>query len=335
MILFRLLLVLVAAALAAPTAGAAGFQYGAAPDPDGQPIELAIWYPSDGQPTTQPIGLFTQDVAYYGPVKGDKLPLVVISHGTGGSAAEHYDTALALADAGFVVVALNHTGDNYKDRADSFTRRNFVNRSRHVSRVIDFMLKDWAGHDRIDPVRIGIFGHSAGGATALIALGGTPDFALTAKFCEEHPDFWSCQQIKQRAAANTDPAPDNPAPPPDWPHDPRLKAAVIAAPAAGYAFGKDGLSAVSVPVQLWRAENDKITPNEWNADHVRDALPKPPDDHLVANAGHFDFLAPCSDALAKVAPEICVTAPGFDRAAFHRDFDQAVVAFFKARLAAP
>src|SRR5262249_34288770 len=99
-----------------PPAGAAGFQYGTAPDPDDQPLELAIWYPSDDKISTQPLGLFTQEVVYYGMVKGDRLPLVVISHGTGGSAAEHYDTALALADAGFVVAALAHTGDNYKDR---------------------------------------------------------------------------------------------------------------------------------------------------------------------------------------------------------------------------
>ena len=145
MSLVRFVLVLAAAALAASPAAATGFQYGAAPDPDVQPIEPATWYPSDAKSTTQPLGLFTQSVAYYGPVRGAALPLVVISHGTGGSAADHYDTALALAEAGFVVVALNHTGDYYKDRADSFTRRNFANRVRQVSRVIDFMLKDWDG----------------------------------------------------------------------------------------------------------------------------------------------------------------------------------------------
>ena len=35
------------------------------------------------------------------------LPLVVMSHGTGGSFLGHFDTAMALADAGFVVVAMN------------------------------------------------------------------------------------------------------------------------------------------------------------------------------------------------------------------------------------
>ncbi|HVH79758.1 MAG TPA: dienelactone hydrolase family protein [Stellaceae bacterium] len=317
--------------VAAARADAGGFQYGSAADGDNPALELAIWYPSDAPVATKPVGLFEQQVAYYGPVKGDALPLVVISHGTGGSAAEHYDTALALAEAGFVVVAINHTGDNYKDRGVSFTQRNFTDRSRHVSRVIDFMLNGWKDHSHLDPGKIGIVGHSGGGATSLIAIGGIPNFALGPKFCAEHPETWDCQRVEENNAAD---APgDSPATQvSEGVHDSRLKAAVIAAPAIGYVFEKDALSGVTAPVQLWRAENDKVTPNQWNADLVRDALPVPPEDHLVANAGHFDFLAPCSDALAKVASEICESAPDFDRAAFHQDFDKAIVAFFKAQL---
>src|SRR5215472_14149818 len=50
--------------IAISSAKAAGFQYAQAPDPDSEAIDLAIWYPSDGKATTQPLGLFTQDVAY-------------------------------------------------------------------------------------------------------------------------------------------------------------------------------------------------------------------------------------------------------------------------------
>jgi predicted dienelactone hydrolase len=32
---------------------------------------------------------------------------------------------------------------------------------------------------------------------------------------------------------------------------------------------------------------------------------------------------------------VCQDAPGFDRQAFHREFNAAVVAFFKAKLAPP
>ena len=114
--MLRAFAILLATLIASP-AGAAGFQYGTAPDPDGKPIELGIWYPSDATVSSQQLGLFTQQVAPYAAIAGQSLPLIVISHGTGGGASSHYDTAIALANAGFVVVAPSHTGDNYKDQA--------------------------------------------------------------------------------------------------------------------------------------------------------------------------------------------------------------------------
>jgi predicted dienelactone hydrolase len=55
---------------------------------------------------------------------------------------------------------------------------------------------------------------------------------------------------------------------------------------------------------------------------------------MVPAAGHFSFLAPCSEALAKIAPDICRDA-GFDRAKFHKELNEALAAFFKAQLPAP
>jgi hypothetical protein len=63
---------------------------------------------------------------------------------------------------------------------------------------------------------------------------------------------------------------------------------------------------------------------------IKAALPRPPDDHLVPNAGHFAFLAPCSEALDKVAPDICRDPPGFDRVAFHLDLYRDLLGFFRA-----
>src|SRR5215471_7114935 len=94
-----------------------GFQQVVVPDPEGKPLSVAVWYPSGDAISTNPIGMFTQVVAVNGELSGDRLPLVVISHGNGGSSSSHYDTALALAEAGFVVAALTHTGDNYMDQS--------------------------------------------------------------------------------------------------------------------------------------------------------------------------------------------------------------------------
>ena len=116
--------------------------------------------------------------------------------------------------------------------------------------------------------------------------------------------------------------------------DLRIKAAIVAAPALGIAFAPGGLKSVKVPVQLWSAENDVMVPTPRYAEAVRLALPQAPDYRVVRRAGHYDFMAPCSDALAGLAPAICKRDPDFDRLAFHQTFNAAAVDFFGKTLKA-
>jgi len=309
--------------LAGTCAHAAGFQQGTAADPNGKPIVIGIWYPSQATPKPVAMGPMTMTAAINAPVNGKALPMVVMSHGTGGSYLGHLDTAIALADAGFVVVAMNHTGDNYADQSRSV---DIMDRPRQVSRVIDHMLATWEGHAAIDPQRIGMFGFSAGGFTTLAIIGGVPDFTKIAPMCRQYPGDFACQLVAKSESPVVAPAAVAVA-------DARVKAAVVAAPALGFTFSPDGLKNVKVPVQLWRAENDVIVPHPRYAEAVRLALPQAPEYHVVPNAGHFDFLAPCGEALASRVPAICTSAAGFDRAAFHVGFDVEVVKFFEKTLA--
>ncbi len=283
---------------------------------------VGIWYPSQAAAKPLSLGPTTMTVAFNAPVNGRALPMVVMSHGTGGSFLGHFDTAIALADAGFVVVAMNHTGDNYADQSRSV---GIMDRPRQVSRVIDHMLSTWEGQAAIDPERIGMFGHSAGGFTTLASIGSIADFAKIAPMCRQYPEDFACQLIAKSQSPVVVPATT-------MVTDTRIKAAVVAAPALGFTFSPDGLKNVKVPVQLWRAENDVVVPHPRYAEAVRLAMPEAPEYHVVPDAGHFDFLAPCSNALASMAPAICTSSPGFDRAAFHVGFDSAVVKFFKNTL---
>ena len=258
-------------------------------------------------------------VAVNAPVNGNSLPLVVMSHGTGSSFLGHFDTAIALADAGHVVAAVTHRGDNYADTSRSLF---IMERPPQISRVIDHMLARWDGHATIDSARIGMFGFSAGGFTTLVSIGGVADLSKIGPVCIEHPADFTCQ-----LRAKTGPAQAAP-PASSFVPDLRIRAAVVVAPALGFTFAPEGLKGVNVPLQLWRAENDSVVPHPRYAEAVRFALPNPPDYRVVENAGHFDFLAPCSVALANLAPDICKRDAGFDRVAFHETFNAAVVAFF-------
>jgi predicted dienelactone hydrolase len=309
--------------LAAAPALSAGFASVMVPDPDGPPLEAGIWYPSDAPASSQRLGPYMQTVAVGGEVTGSALPLVVMSHGTGGSFEGHYDTALALAEAGFVVAAVTHTGDNYRDQS-AFAR--VENRPRHIKALIDYTLASWPQHDRLDPMRIGIFGFSAGGFTALVAIGGVPDLSGRASYCAAYPDEWGCRRAREAGVQLSA------APAAAFVHDSRIAAAVIAAPAIGWSFTPQGLAGITAQIQLWRGDSDEIVPHPRHAQHVYEGLPTKPEYHVVPNAGHFAFLAPCTPALASAVAEICRDPAGFDRAGFHREFNPAVVAFFKAKL---
>ncbi|MFL6658875.1 MAG: alpha/beta hydrolase family protein [Massilia sp.] len=311
--------------LSALKAHAVGLQVLDIPGPGSKPISLAIWYPSQAGPQAVNLGTFSQDVAANGAIEGSGLPLVLISHGTGGYKFSHHDTALALANAGFIAVALTHPGDNYADQSEAL---NILERPKHLVMALDYMLKQWPQRDRIAASRVGVFGFSSGGFTALVSVGGEPDLGKVFPHCLAHPDQYVCAVVgKQSAQAIRVPMAATPAL-----HERRIRAAVIVAPALGFTFDAAALRQVSVPIQLWRAGDDAILPNPWYAEAVRAALPSAPDYHVVPQAGHFDFLAPCTDKLAAVAPQICISAPGFDRAEFHQRFNTDVIAYFRKSL---
>ena len=116
-----------------------------------------------------------------------------------------------------------------------------------------------------------------------------------------------------------------------WIHDPRIKAAVIAAPTLGFTFAREALAPITVPIQLWRAANDEITPHPWAAEPISRALPTKPDYVVVPDAGHFAFVS-CSAELVKSAPVMCRDAPVFNRTLLHAAFNRAVTTFFRAHL---
>jgi predicted dienelactone hydrolase len=314
--------------LAAASHASVGFQQVTVPDRQAKSIQAGIWYPSNVEAALHPLGLLSQDVALNGPVAGQGLPLVMISHGTRGSLTSHLDTANALARAGFVVVAITHTGDNTQDQSYVGNRVDLVDRPRQVRVALDWVLSSWPGRLNLNPRRIGIFGFSLGGFTSLVLIGGTPELKRMAQLCDSNPSAPECTFIKNAHGDQLTSSSETPL----WVHDVRLKAAVIAAPAASYLFGPGDLREVNVPIQMWRAENDTQAPDAWNGAIVRDNLKVHPDTHLVEGVDHFVFLTPCSDALAKAAAQICLDPPGFNRAAFHRAFNQFVVDFFTTKL---
>lgn len=282
----------------------------------------AIWYPCEAKPKDVELGDLGVGVDYglIGvtdcPVTGAKLPLVIVSHGYVGWFGGHHDTAAALADAGFVVAAINHPGDSAKDSSKKDDLSSFVLRPTDMVRLLDFMLQDWKDRAVVDPAKIGLFGFSKGGYTGLALIGAAPDFGRYARGCTDASKF--CEQLRSGEI-------------PALAQDARIRAAVIADPIPGF-FMQSNLAAIRIPVQFWRAEVGIGIIDPEGTARVARALPGKPEVHSV-RASHFAFLAPCSPQLRAALPRICTDKPAeFDRSAFHREFNESVARFFHEQL---
>jgi predicted dienelactone hydrolase len=168
--------------------------------------EIAVFYLGKGQPTEitrdgvqMQIGWELPEVPSVG-----KRPLVVLSHGSDGNPWQHSDLAKQLVHAGFVVAAPFHVGDNSRDHDHSTltTWENWRLRPTHVSATIDVMAQSRRWPARAD--RVGVFGMSAGGHTALTMAGGKWSADRFRQHCNQHirEDFQLCSEGRGQLKGN-------------------------------------------------------------------------------------------------------------------------------------
>ena len=284
------------------------------------PIQGVLWTPC-AQPAEQlQLGPFALRASKDCPVNAtQKLPLVIVSHGYGGSNLSHHSMAASLADSGFAVLAINHTLDSALNMAQGGTLAALLQRPADISAALDFLLAQptWRGH--IDPGRIGFFGFSRGGYTGLVLAGAQPDF--------RHAQFECADMRIPLCQSQRDPH----LPPMKFSPDARIKAYVLADPLSAFPT-RASVYHVRAPMQLWASAygGDGIVPGSVQA--LAQQLPASTALQVVANGNHFAFMAPCTPALAAIAPEVCADPPGFDRAAFLPPWTEAVRAFFAQKL---
>ena len=167
----------------------------------GSPLTVAVWYPTKEaeRPDTYGDGTFNH-FAYHsrGDSRSGPYPLVVFSHGYGGSGIGSIFLCEYLARHGFVVAAPDHSDDHTAMRIDGptgtdigeylrsagelarsgkdFDRSAHAYRTRELSCTIDKMLEENEKKGSIlegiiDPDVIGAAGHSLGGYTVLAVSG--------------------------------------------------------------------------------------------------------------------------------------------------------------------
>jgi predicted dienelactone hydrolase len=268
-----------------------------------------------------------------------RFPLIVISHGTGGSAPAMAWLGTRLAAHGYIAVAVNHPGNN---ALEPYTVQGFSLwwlRAGDLSAVIDGMLADRRFAPRIDVRRIGAAGFSLGGYTVIEIAGGRTSLGFF-EFCARHPRNRRCAAPPEfptlvtrfatlvktdpgyRAALNGAGASYR---------DPRVRAVFAIAPANGPMFVPDSLRKITIPVEIVAGSADVIEPVADNARHFAADIPR---SRLILfpGAGHYTFFATCTALGKRAQPRLCNDGPGIDRHRVHERAADLAVAFFSRHL---
>ena len=259
-----------------------------------------------------------------GPVAPGQWPLVVISHGSGGSNLSHRTLAVHLARNGYVVAMPEHPGDNRRNNQLAGTDAILAQRPADVRFAMNWVFSNDLFASSLQPEVAAIIGHSSGGYTALAVAGGRP-----------HAFPWETPDRKPRRV--------------DVVKDDRVRALVLLAPAAVWFLEAGTLSDVRLPILTLTGEKDDIfevpgikkLPDGREiympAGHSAIINAGVPDkaliDHrVVGNAGHFSFIGPYPEGMINPLLPPSQDPEGFDRVRFHESMNAEVVTFLNNTL---
>jgi predicted dienelactone hydrolase len=331
-------------------------------------MTITLVYPTAAVAKDVTYGAFTVQIASNAaPLPADstaasgKRALIVLSHGTAGSALPEHTLAATLARAGFVVAQPEHRGDNWQD-FNHAGPESWKTRPQDVSETIDAVAQDPVLAPLVDTRRVGVHGMSAGGATGLVLAGAQWSMLNLIQHCAQHleEDIGFClvglrqlpelqaQRRRQFDQARGVPKPYMPAslkvafggrgveasdPRPDS----RITAVSLSVP-VGVIFTPDSLSRIRIPVAVSTSGNDGVLLPRFHSQHVLKHCNSctPLSDHPTA--GHFDWLSPWPASIAQTVAATQMRGglpnPAFTDEDRQKAFDK-IALFFKQHLSHP
>ncbi len=315
-------------------------------DGDGpRPLAWSAWYPAgdDSIERERLVGplkspLFSMGaVAERAPLSeaSSRWPVVLVSHGTGGSADVMGWLGRRFAQAGYVAIAVNHHGNTGIEpyRAEGFAC--WWERAADLTVLLDQLAVEGPFAGRLDQDRVFAAGFSLGGYTALALAGAITDMALfqdwwlrqeSPRGPREFPDLGEhIPRLLETSRVFRD----------SWDRqsrsyaDQRVPAVFALAPApAVYGFTAESLATVEIPVEIMVGASDQEAPphcSTWLANQLSDCRLTTLDNPI----GHFVFLSEATEQGRSAMPDICVDAAGVDRAMIHDHTAQAAIALFR------
>jgi predicted dienelactone hydrolase len=318
-------------------------------DADHRPdVRVTVWYPAaadaveeriDLGPPGKPlflIGAVAQNAAF---ADAKSRPVILFSHGFGGTARMMGWFGVPLARAGYVVIAVDHPGNNGMDKMTAAGAILWWDRAQDLRAALDAVKADPTIGPHLDLKRIGVSGFSAGGFTSLVSAGAKVDMNRFQAFCRAHPVDGVCAPQKefplsmddaQKAVASPELAPEA-ARAGDDHAIPGVRAAFAIAPAIVQALPPEGLARIKVPVAIILGDADPVAPPETNGLVAAKAIPHA-QLKVLPGVGHYDFLGACTPAGVALSP-LCKTK--VPQPASHQAAVEMALAFFGKTLGKP
>jgi predicted dienelactone hydrolase len=315
-----------------------------------RPLKTVIWYPATEASREEAIlsGPPGRQVFIHHPVaknaempeKSGRYPLVLLSHGTGGSALQMMWLGYYLASRGYIAAAISHHGNTGEEEYAAQGFLLYWERPKDLTAVLDRLLTDPVFGGPIDGDRIGAAGFSLGGYTVIAIAGGIFSQEAFDAFCASPKRDFTCDpqiefpeaQTKFKELGKTDPVVQEALRHSgDSYRDKRIRGVFAISPALGSGFTESGLGAVSIPVYIVIGDADTVAPLATNAGRYTRLIKGAKLKVLPGKIGHYTFLAECTPHGKKINP-LCLDREGVDRAAVHRQVEELVFNFFEQAL---
>lgn len=270
----------------------------------GRRLSVEVWYPADDLassgavyrvevgtgPSAAICGRAARDAM---PRRTGPFPIVLVSHGSGGSRYETASLSEHVASYGFVVAAVDHGGDTLADLGSVGSGEGrpsaqaLTDRPLDLSAVLDWIPDLTVSGTRlpIDLDRVASLGTFAGASTAL--------------------------DVAER--------------------DGRVGVVVAIALEPGAAFSPERTAELGLPLLIFGGSADMLGPVEEVARPAFESAARPKALAIIADAGHYDFSDYCGlDGVELAVRDGC--DPTVDRVAIHDRLHLLTVAFLERYL---
>jgi predicted dienelactone hydrolase len=305
-------------------------------------LRITVWYPAAASAQEQDItiGPPGQPLFYVGESAPDaafaddrRRPVILFSHGFGGTARIMGWFGTAMASQGYVVVAVDHPGNNGVDAMTIAGATLFWERPGDLAAALAKVKADPGLFRHLDLSRVGVAGLSAGGFASLAAVGARVDLGRFEAFCRAHPTDGVCAPQKEFAVSMDQALAflASPEAAPSVAHAgddhtiPEVRAAFAMAPAIVQALDPKSLHDLRTPVAIILGDSDPVAPPNTNGGAAARAIPGARL-KVLPGVGHYDFLAQCTPAGDAVVKTLCpVKVPR--RETHHAAVEQALIFF--------